>query len=74
MAEKIQEKVQPVDPAHVAEAIVEKMPKFTKVQLTQSKRYTARRDALNVLLDVKKQYSFAQVDAILKKFDEGVKA
>ncbi|MER1958800.1 MAG: hypothetical protein ABS942_15560 [Solibacillus sp.] len=73
MAEKIQEKVEPVDAEVVGEVITSTLPKFTKAQLVKSEKYLHRRDALNALLDDKKQYSFAQVDAILKTFDEGVK-
>ncbi|WP_341320315.1 hypothetical protein NSQ62_11670 [Solibacillus sp. FSL H8-0523] len=73
MTEKIQEKVEPVDAEVVGEVITSKLPKFTKAQLVKSEKYLHRRDALNALLDDKKQYSFAQVDAILKTFDEGVK-
>lgn len=46
---------------------------FTKSQIVRSKKYEARRDAINALLDSGKTYSFAQVDAILKKFDKGGK-
>ncbi|MGE7916325.1 hypothetical protein [Lysinibacillus xylanilyticus] len=47
---------------------------FAKDQLVQSKKYIHRRDALNALLDGGKSYSFAEVDNILKQFDEGGKA
>lgn len=56
-------------------AIIEKgaTPKFSKAQLSASYKYMNRRDALTALLKDDEKYSFAQVDAILKKFDEGVK-
>ena len=44
-----------------------------KSQLVKSQRYFHRRDALNALLKNDAKYTFAQVDAILKKFDEGGK-
>lgn len=73
MAKEIEAKVEPVDVKKVAEVITSKLPKFSKSQLVQSKKYIHRRDALNALLDDKKQYTFAQVDKILKDFDEGGK-
>jgi len=48
-------------------------PTFTKDQLVQSKKYVHRRDALNALLEDNKTYSFANVDGILKEFEEGGK-
>lgn len=73
LAEAIQAKVEPVDVEKVAEVITSKLPKFNKSQLTKSQKYIHRRDALNALLDDKKQYTFAQVEKILKDFDEGGK-
>lgn len=46
---------------------------FSKEQLVKSQKYTHRCDALNALLDDEKQYTFAQVDKVLKDFDEGGK-
>ncbi len=55
------------------EVIKSVMPLFTKEQLVKSQKYEHRRDALNALLENGKAYSYAQVDEILKTFDEGVK-
>ncbi|HEY4623092.1 MAG TPA: hypothetical protein VIH12_04475 [Solibacillus sp.] len=71
MAKEIEAKVEPVDVEKVAEVVTSKLPKFSKSQLVQSKKYIHRRDALNALLDDKEQYTFTQVDKILKEFDEG---
>ena len=68
---KLEAKVEPVDVEKVAEVITSKLPKFNKSQLVKSQKYIYRRDALNALLDDSKQYTFAQVDKILKQFDEG---
>lgn len=46
---------------------------FSKEQLVKSQKYIHRRDALNALLDDEKHYTFAQVDKVLKDFDEGGK-
>lgn len=67
-------KVEPVTSEAVSDALTSNLPKFTKVQLVQSKKYVHRRDALNALLEDNKTYSFTEVDGILKKFDEGGKA
>lgn len=71
MAKAIQAKVTPVEAEAVEKVITSKLPKFTKEQLVKSRKYVHRRDALNALLKDDQQYSFAQVDTILKKFDEG---
>ncbi|WP_431030120.1 hypothetical protein [Lysinibacillus sp. LZ02] len=71
MAKAIQAKVEPVTSEKVGEAIEATQPKFTKTQLVSSRKYIHRRDALNALLKDGEQYSFAQVDKILKTFDEG---
>jgi len=71
LAKEIEAKVEPVDVEKVAEVVTSKLPKFSKSQLVQSKKYIHRRDALNALLDDKEQYTFTQVDKILKEFDEG---
>ncbi|MCH7321782.1 hypothetical protein LZ480_07730 [Solibacillus sp. MA9] len=73
MAKEIEAKVEPVDVDKVAEVVTSKLPKFTKSQLVTSRKYIHRRDALNALLKDSEQYTFAQVDKILKQFDEGVK-
>ena len=54
-----------------SDAETAKLPKFTKVQLGQSKKYCHRRDALYALLKDDKTYSFTEVDGILKKFEMG---
>ena len=73
MTKAIQEKVESMDSKVVGEVITSKLPKFMKSQLVKSQRYFHRRDALNALLKNDAKYTFAQVDAILKKFDEGGK-
>jgi len=73
LAKEIEAKVEPVDVEKVAEVVTSKLPKFTKSQLVTSRKYIHRRDALNALLTDDEQYTFTQVDKILKQFDEGVK-
>lgn len=73
LAKSIQAKVEPVDIEKVAEVVTSKLPKFTKTQLVNSRKYIHRRDALNALLDDEKLYTFAQVDKVLQDFDEGGK-
>lgn len=41
---------------------------FTKDQLIESKKYEADKDALSVLLEDDKQYTFDKVDKLLKDF------
>lgn len=71
---KIQEKIEPVKIEDVKEAVAATLQIFTKEQLVKSKKYVHRRDALNALLQDNKFYSFAEVEGILKQFDEGGKA
>lgn len=73
-ATKIQEKVEPVKSEDVKKVVEATMQTFTKEQLIKSKKYVHRRDALNALLQENKLYSFAEVDGILKEFEEGGKA
>lgn len=48
--------------------------KYSKEQLLKSKKYSNRKDLLGVLLEDKKEYSFAEVDAEIDKFmKRGVK-
>lgn len=47
--------------------------KFSKAQIIKSKKFATRRDALNAILKDSEKYSLKEVDAILKKFDEGGK-
>lgn len=44
--------------------------KFTKEQFLQSKRFYENRDILDVILDDDKNYSFDEVEEILKTFLE----
>ncbi|MCL2357101.1 MAG: hypothetical protein FWC70_08095 [Defluviitaleaceae bacterium] len=46
------------------------LPKFTPEQLIKSSTYSHRRDVLRTLLDDDKNYSHAQIAAMLKKFYE----
>lgn len=56
------------------EAIKTTESKYSKEQLLKSKKYSNRKDLLGVLLDDKKEYSFAEVDAEIDKFmKRGVK-
>lgn len=73
MARTIKQQVEPVPAETVSETMHSVVPVFTKAQLVTSRKYTHRRDALNALLKGDEQYSFAQVDKVLKQFDEGVK-
>jgi len=70
---KIQEKVEPVKSEDVKESVKTSSQTFTTEQLVKSQKYYHRRDALNALLVDGKEYSFAQVDEILNKFDKGGK-
>lgn|GEM_PF-328957 len=69
----ILDKVEPVTSEAVRDVVTSDLPKFTKVQLVQSKKYVHRRDALSALLEDDKTYAFTEVDEILKKFDKGGK-
>ena len=71
MARTIKQKVEPVPAESVGETIQSVVPTFTKTQLVTSRKYIHRRDALNALLKGDEQYSFAQVDEILTKFNKG---
>lgn len=73
LARTIKAKVEPVTVESVGETIQSVVPTFTKEQLVTSRKYIHRRDALNALLKGNEQYSFVQVDEVLKQFDEGVK-
>lgn len=42
--------------------------KFTKSQITSSKKYKNRRDLVNAILDDSKLYSIDEVDALIKQF------
>lgn len=44
---------------------------FTKNQLVSSEKYKDRRDALNVLLNDSRSYSFEETDKILQDFMKG---
>ena len=69
----IEEQVTPFDVEKVDEVITSKLPKFSKAQLVKSQKYIHRRDTLSALLKDDEQYSFAQVDKILKEFEKEVK-
>lgn len=49
----------------------EAAPTFTKDQLTTSKRYAARRDLVNTLLEDGKQYTLAEVEEKIEAFRKG---
>lgn len=44
---------------------------FTKDQVLSSKRYQDKKDAVSVVLDDNKSYSFAEVDGLIEKFMKG---
>lgn len=44
---------------------------FSKERILGSKKYEYRRDVLGVLLDDDKEYTFDEVDSLLKKFMKG---
>lgn len=47
---------------------------FTKEQLVNSKKYKNCTDVLSFLLDDKTQYTFSEVDELIKKFYKGGKS
>lgn len=51
----------------MAEKII-KVNKFTKEQLLKSKKYTNRKDLLNVLLDDKTTYTTKEVEQKIEEF------
>lgn len=57
--------------AATVESSAKTEPKFSKEQLAKSERYAGRRDAVSALLDDGKQYTIAEVDAIINKFMKG---
>jgi len=50
---------------------VEEKVTFSKTKILKSKRYRFRVDLLNVLLNDSKEYTFDEVDALIKKFMKG---
>jgi hypothetical protein len=50
------------------ESVKEGVSKFTKSQITSSKKYKNRRDLVNAILDDSKLYSIDEVDALIKQF------
>lgn len=53
------------------EDINEKVVRYSKEQLLNSKKYTNRRDALGVILANDKMYTKEEVDSLLEKFMKG---
>ena len=47
------------------------VPRFTKYQITNSKKYKSRRDLLNAILDDDKQYTTNEVDKLIDTFMKG---
>ncbi|HEX2927692.1 MAG TPA: hypothetical protein VHP38_15775 [Ruminiclostridium sp.] len=47
------------------------IPTFSKEQIISCKRYSDRRDIVNVLLEADKLYSFDEVDNLINKFMKG---
>lgn len=45
--------------------------RFTKYQITNSKKYKSRRDLLNAILDDNKQYTTDEVDSLIYAFMKG---
>ena len=54
------------------EDINEKVVRYSKEQILNSKKYTNRRDALGVILADKKKYTKEEVDSLLDKFMKGM--
>lgn len=50
---------------------IEQKSAFTKQQILSSKKYKSRRDILGVLLNENEEYTFDNVDSLLKKFMKG---
>ena len=50
---------------------IEQKSAFTKQQILSSKKYKRRRDILGVLLNENEEYTFDNVDSLLKKFMKG---
>lgn len=48
-----------------------KINKFSKNQITNSKKYRKRKDLLNAILDKNKHYSMDEVDRLIEKFMKG---
>lgn len=46
-------------------------PRFTKENLLSFEQYRNRRDLLYVLLEEERQYTTAEVDALIQKFMKG---
>lgn len=42
--------------------------KYSKEQITSSKRYSKSKDILNALLDENKMYTFTEIDKIIENF------
>ena len=57
--------------ADTARKIHENVPRFGKGQILRSEKYSARRDALTILLKDGCNYSLSEVDRILDEFLKG---
>lgn len=51
---------------------VAKAPTYSKAQLLSFKKYRYTKDILNAILSEDKQYSIAEVDDAIQKFNESV--
>lgn len=51
--------------------ISEAVPRFTKAQLMNSKKYADRKDLIGALLDDGIEYTISQVDEMIEKFMKG---
>lgn len=51
---------------------VAKAPTYNKAQLVSFKKYRYTKDLLNAILSEDKQYSIAEVDDVIQKFNESV--
>lgn len=54
-----------------AKEAVSTASKFTKAQLTASKKYANRKDLISVLLDDNAEYTTAQADELIEKYLKG---
>lgn len=59
------------NPAETAKKAQASVPRFGKEQILRSEKYSARRDALEVLLENGRGYSLSEVDRILDEFMKG---
>lgn len=72
MANEIEKELAGASVKKAVKEVESELPTFTKEQLAKSRKYSHRCDAINASLKDDEQYTFAQVNEILKQFGEGV--